>query len=198
MVSVQIMGKIFRAGKPVLSESEERVAAIRYSLDEALAKGVSFYASVYPGAYLTVIVQKNSKDIFGLIVKENHYKTTRHDICPLMPEVKKFAYNTGASIAQTYHDYPAFDSALIHSEVKGASTPCFHAHDVEAFKKFSGLNNIPAEAGQPAGCRLSDESKTFPKAESFPIIIPLYVYYQMVLERGHWLERFEFRCGPEV
>ncbi|VAX41780.1 hypothetical protein MNBD_PLANCTO02-3174 [hydrothermal vent metagenome] len=175
-------GKIFREGKPTLSESKERVAIIKQGLDDALAKDISFYASVSPGAYLRKSPQKNSR-LMRVGRNKKQYKTGHADICPLIPDVKKYAYNVGASIAQTYHDYPAFDAGLIHSEVKGASRPCFHSHDIAAFKKYSGLDNIPAEAGHPRGVNYK-RIKNFPKSRIVPDNYPLYLYYKWYWKNG--------------
>lgn len=165
--------KILKAGKPTLADTEENVKKIREGLDRGLANGVSFYAGLSPGSYL------RSQEKYQRMNRDGTKKHGREDICAVIPELKEYCYNVGASVAQTYQDYPAFDSALLHTEVRGHSRPCFHPHDVEAFKKYSGLD-IPAEAGPPRGVSYT-RLKNFPKNRVVKDNNPLYVYY-----KWHW------------
>lgn len=165
--------KILEAGKPTLADSEENVAEMRAGLDRGLANGISFYASLSPGSYL------RSREALQRVNRDGTTHSSREDICPLIPEIKEFTYNVGASLAQTYQDYPALDAALLHTEVRGHSRPCFHEHDREAFKKFAGID-IPAEAGPPRGVDYK-KLKDFPADRVVPDDDPLYVYY-----KWHW------------
>ncbi|MAC54818.1 MAG: hypothetical protein CME31_19950 [Gimesia sp.] len=165
--------KVLEAGEPTLADSEENVAKMRSGLDRGLANGISFYASLSPGSYL------RSREKLQRVNRDGTTHSSREDICPLIPEIKEFTYNVGASVAQTYQDYPALDSALLHTEVRGHSRPCFHQHDREAFKKFAGIE-IPAEAGPPRGVDYK-KLKNFPSDRVVPDDDPLYVYY-----KWHW------------
>ncbi|MFM7604515.1 MAG: hypothetical protein ACKO8Z_04880, partial [Prosthecobacter sp.] len=49
-----------------------------------------------------------------------------------------------------YGDHPAFSTALINTEVRDASQPSFSPTEVEAYKKFAGMD-IPAEAVNRGG-----------------------------------------------
>ncbi|MCH9652679.1 MAG: hypothetical protein K0U86_00220 [Planctomycetes bacterium] len=168
--------KILKAGKPTLADTEKRVKEIRAGLDRGLANGVSFYAALSPGSYL------RSQEKFQRMNRDGTKKSGREDICPVIPEIKEYCYNVGASVAQTYQDYPAFDSALLHTEVRGHSRPCFHQHDVEAFKKYSGFE-IPVEAGPPHGVSYT-RLKNFPKDRVVKDNNPLYVYYKWHWKKG--------------
>lgn len=165
--------KVLEAGKPTLADSEENVAEIRAGLDRGLANGISFYASLSPGSYL------RTRENLQRVNQDGTTHSSREDICPLIPEIKEFTYNVGASLAQTYQDYPALDAALLHSEVRGHSRPCFHEHDREAFKKFAGIE-IPSEAGPPRGVDYK-KLKNFPADRVVSDNDPLYVYY-----KWHW------------
>ncbi|QDT41516.1 hypothetical protein Pan241w_15790 [Gimesia alba] len=165
--------KIWQAEKPTLADTEENVKTLRAGLDRGLANGVSFYASLSPGSYL------RSRENLQRVNRDGTHPASREDICPVIPEIKQFCYNVGVSMVQTYGDYPAFDSALLHTEVRGHSRPCFHDHDRAAFKKFAGIE-IPSEAGPPRGVdyrRLKD----FPSSRIVKDDHPLYVYY-----KWHW------------
>lgn len=165
--------RIMKAGKPTLADSEQRVNEIRTGLDRGLANGVSFYAALSPGSYL----RKQEK--YQRMNRDGTKKSGREDICPAIPAIKEYCYNVGASVAQTYGDYPAFDSALLHTEVRGSSRPCFHQHDLEAFKKHAGFG-IPAEVGSHYGVSYS-KLKDFPKNRVVKDDHPIYVYY-----KWHW------------
>jgi len=68
-----------------------------------------------------------------------------HDnVCGNFPEVRQFCYNVGASVAQTFGQYPALDGSLIHSEVRDGSDLCFHEHDKAAFRAAAGYD-VPDE-----------------------------------------------------
>jgi len=168
--------KILKAGKPTLADTEEKVKEIRTGLDRGLANGISFYAALSPGSYL------RNQEEFQRMNRDGTKKSGRKDICPVIPEIKEYCYNVGASVAQTYQDYPAFDSALLHTEVRGHSRPCFHQHDLDAFKKYSGFD-IPAEAGPPHGLSYS-QLKNFPKNRVIKDNNPLYVYYKWHWKKG--------------
>lgn len=165
--------KIWQAKEPTLADTEENVKQIREGLDRGLANGVSFYAGLSPGSYL------RSQESLQRVSRDGSHHESREDICPVIPEIKDFCYNVGASVAQTYGDYPAFDSALLHTEVRGHSRPCFHDHDRAAFKKFAGIE-IPAEAGPPRGVDYK-RLKDFPSNRVVKDDNPLYVYY-----KWHW------------
>ncbi len=167
---------ILKAGKPILADSEQRVKANREGLDRGLANGISFYAALSPGSYL------RNREKYQRMNRDGTKKSGRHDICPVIPEIKDYAYNVGASVVQTYQDYPAFDSALLHTEVRGHSRPCFHQHDLDAFKKHSGFD-VPAEAGPPHGLSYS-RLKDFPKDRVVKDNNPLYVYYKWHWKKG--------------
>ncbi|QDT98758.1 LamG-like jellyroll fold domain-containing protein [Gimesia aquarii] len=168
--------KIFKAGKPALADSEQRVTEVRAGLDRGLANGISFYASLSPGTYL------RNQEKYQRMNRDGTKKSSREDICASIPAIKEYCYNVGASVVQTYQDYPAFDSALLHTEVRGHSRPCFHQHDLEAFKKHAGFD-VPAEVGSPYGVSYS-KLKDFPKNRVVKDDHPLYVYYKWHWKKG--------------
>ena len=74
----------------------------------------------------------------------------RENACALFPEVQTFAYNVGASVAKTFGPFPAFEAALIHTEIRDGTSLCFHQHDRDAFRAFAG-HDIPDVAVSHAG-----------------------------------------------
>jgi len=166
-------GKIWEAGKPTDAANSETVQASRTDLDNALANGITLAASLSPGSYL------RSRDELLRVDRSGKPIKVREDICGLNPEIEKFCYNVGASIAKSYGDHPAFGAALLHSEVRGHSRPCFHERDFNAYRKATG-NSIPAEAGPPRGVDYK-RIKGFPTNRVIADNDPLYMYY-----RWHW------------
>ena len=76
------------------------------------------------------------------------------------PKIRDFAYNVGASIAQTFGDHPGLQASLVHSEIRDATALCFHNHDTDAYHQASG-DQIPREAVGKGGVRHS-ALKDFP------------------------------------
>ncbi len=70
----------------------------------------------------------------------------RPSICGLFPELQKLCYNVGASVAQTYGEFPAWRAALPHTEVRDGAGLCYHDHDRAACRQATGAD-IPAEIG---------------------------------------------------
>jgi hypothetical protein len=104
-------------------------------------------------------------------------------VCGLFAEMPEFCYNVGASVAKAYGNHPAMQSAMVHTEVRGHSRPCYHAHDRQAFKVATGLDDIPegvkTQRGTPYG-----EIADFPVTRVIPDDYPLYVYYKWFWKEG--------------
>jgi len=130
--------KIWEAGKAVDPNTEKRMQVARQQLDQALARGLTFSSALAPAVYL------RSDKMYQRVDREGKYFTGREDVCGLFPELQKYCYNVGVSMAKGYGDLPAFGGALLHTEVRGHSRPCFHKHDLKAFQVASGLK-IPKE-----------------------------------------------------
>ncbi len=169
-------GRIWDAGKAVPPADEEKVRAVRESLDKALVEGVSFAASLSPGSYL----RKDKR--FLRVDRAGKSLSKRPDICGLFPEIGPFCYNVGRSVAAAYGDLPAFNAALLHTEVRDAARPCFHPHDLAAFRKAAGID-VPAEVVNRTGVRYQKLSD-FPKDRVIPDDHPLYVYYKWYWKQG--------------
>ena len=167
--------KIWDAGQPTEAGSPESIADTRAALEAALANDLTLAAGLSPGSYA------RGKEEFRRVDREGK-ATAREDVCGLFPEVQKFCYNVGASIAKTYGDHPALGAAMIHTEVRGHSAPCFHPHDFEVFKKHSGID-IPAEVSVQRGVdhtKLAD----FPKSRVIPDDHPIYLFYRWYWKGG--------------
>jgi hypothetical protein len=168
--------KIFLAGKPTAADRPDRVAEVKQMLDEALANDLSIVASLSPGAEL------RADERFQRVDRQGRHNAKHPDICGLLPELRPYCYNVGASVAQTYRDFPAFVGALIHTEVRDAATPCFHAEDREAYRKATGAE-IPPQAASPRGVSYQ-RLAGFPASRVVADDDPLYVYYRWYWKQG--------------
>ncbi|HCU36861.1 MAG TPA: hypothetical protein DGT21_15860 [Armatimonadetes bacterium] len=165
--------KVWEAGAPVQATSDEALPAAYAMLDEALVNGVGVIAGLSPGRWAA------SKEEVRQTLRDG---TKYDEVDGLYPKAQDFCYNVGVSTAQTYGDFPAFDGALIHTEVRGHSRPSFGDIDRQAFREFSGLE-IPDEVETGNGVRYAD-LKDFPPDRIIPDDHPILVYYKWFWERG--------------
>jgi len=168
-------GKIWDEGKPTLANQESRIPEHRAALDKGLIEGVYACASLSPGRWA------REKEELQRVDREGE-PYAKHDVCGLLDEVKQFCHNVGASVAQTYGDYPAFDSALIHTEVRGEGNPCFHEHGRAAFREATGLE-IPEEVVIKNGVEYG-KLPNFPEDRVIEDDDPLYLYYKWYWQHG--------------
>lgn len=169
-------GAIWRAGEPMDPNVAEQLAETRDLLDQALAKGLTFASRSAPATYL----RSNKK--YQRVDRDGKTFVGREDICGLFPEIEKFCYDVGVSMAQGYGDLPAYGGALLHTEVRGHSRPCFHKHDIETFRIASGLD-IPSEVITQRGVDYK-KLKNFPKNRVIPDDDPIYTYYKWFWKTG--------------
>lgn len=168
--------KIMAAGEPTAASAPETVEKTKEMLDNVLANGLTVAASLSPGSAM------RSREEFRRVDREGKPFESREDICGLMPELQKYCYNVGASVVQTYGHFPAFGSAMIHTEVRGHARPCFHEHDRKAFREHAGID-IPDEAITQRGVDYT-KLKDFPESRVIPDDHPLYVYYRWYWKQG--------------
>jgi hypothetical protein len=168
--------KIRKAGEVTEPAEAEKVAETRQMLDEALARGLRVSATLSPGAAM-----RGETDL-QRIDRQGKAYAHRPDICGLCAELGPFCRHVGASVARTYGHFPAFDSALLHTEVRGHARPCFHDHDKAAFRQHAGID-IPAEV---SGSRGVDYRKLddFPATRVIPDDHPIYTYYRWYWKTG--------------
>ncbi len=171
-------GKIFKAGKPAPANDSEKLQQTRRQLDAGFAAGITFASQSAPGTYLRPDpkYQRIGRD-------GKPYSGNREDICASIPEIKTFVHNVGVSLAESYGDLPAFGAALLHTEVRGHSRPCFHPHDRDAFKRASGGLEIPDEVVTQRGVDYK-KIKNFPLDRVIADDDPIYSYYKWQWKKG--------------
>jgi len=168
-------GRIWSAGQPTEADRPEDVADARAMLDEALANGLSIAASLSPASS-----REGESKLLRIDRKGNVQK--QGGVCALSPELQTSCFNVGASMARSYGAWPAFSAALAHTEVRDHANPCFHGHDLEAFRKAAG-SDVPAEVAGRSGV---DGRKLpgFPASRVIADDHPLYVYYRWYWKSG--------------
>lgn len=160
---------IWAAGKPVPAGPPQRITATLQMLDRALANEIGIGASLYAGAFL------KKRDELQRVDREGR-PYARRDCNAALPGLAEFCSNIGASVAKTYGHHPAFQAALINSEVRDDSQLSFSAFDREAYRKFSG-SEIPAEVQIKNGVKWT-ELQDFPADRVIPDDHPILAYYR--------------------
>jgi len=169
--------RIWEAGKPGQAAAPEVRAATCRMLDEALANDMSIVASLSPGSWAATKPALRRVDRTG-----KPYNTKTPDVCGLFPEVQQFCYNVGASVVNSYGGFPAFQAAMLHTEVRDHANLCFHAHDRDAFRKYAGMD-VPPQAASRHGVHYS-RLPGFPASRVIPDEHPLYVFYRWYWKEG--------------
>src|SRR5205823_5520497 len=92
--------------------------------------------------------------------------SSRPDVNAAMPGLTDFCFNVGASVAQTYRAFPAWQAALINTETRDSTQLSFSEFDQTAYRKFAGAD-IPPELETKAGL-------DWAKVKDFPVdrVIP--------------------------
>lgn len=162
--------EVWKAGKPIAAGAEEQVAATRRMLDLALANDFGIAFTLSPGHWL-----KDRKDLQRLDRQGKPY-TPRGDVNAALPGLADFAYNVGASVAQTYDKFPAWQAALIDTEVRDSTQISFSPFDRDAYRKFSG-REMPPEAVSKNGV-LWSSLKDFPADRIIPDDHPILAFYR--------------------
>ncbi|MGD9496189.1 MAG: LamG-like jellyroll fold domain-containing protein [Armatimonadota bacterium] len=166
------LNAIWEAQAPV-APSAEAVAAARAGLDEALRAGMRVVSGLSPGRWA------RGQEDYRRISRDGE---RLEDVCALFPRVQQFCHDVGVSMSEAYGDHPGYDGALLHTEVRGESAPCFHDHDRAAFREFAGYD-IPEQVRDMRGVHY-EQLDGFPTDRVIPDDYPLYVYYRWLWKVG--------------
>ena len=170
-------GAIWDAGKPVVAAKPETVAETKRMLDVALANDLGIVISLSPGHWAA-----EARKEFRRVDRNGKTDDKRPSVCGLFPEMQKFCYNVGASVAQTYSAFPAWQSALLHTEVRDGAGLCYHEHDRAACRQATGAD-IPADVGGKWGVDFA-KLKDFPANRVIADDNPFYRYCQWFWKAG--------------
>jgi hypothetical protein len=161
---------IWAAKKAVLPEKPDYVAKIKGMLDFALANDFGIAFTLSPGGWL-----KNRPDL-QRIGRDGKPYPSRGDVNAALPGLAEFCQNVGASVAQTYRAFPAWQATLINTEVRDSAQVSFSEFDRDTYRKFSG-GDIPAEIVSKNGVEWS-KLKDFPADRVIPDDHPLLKFYR--------------------
>ncbi|MDD4016498.1 MAG: hypothetical protein PHV28_01015 [Kiritimatiellae bacterium] len=168
------ISRIFDAGKPVEPDAPERVAEVKRMLNVALANDFGVCPSLSPGSWA------ERKSPFLRIGRDGKPKGGRPAVCAAFPEMRALCYNVGASMAQTFGAFPAWQAALLHSEVRDGAEVCFHEHDRAAYRQATG-QDYPKDAPSKRGVDYT-KLKDFPPdrviADDHPLLRFLSWYWK--------------------
>jgi len=167
--------KIWDAGAPVQAVSDQELAASYKMLDQALVNDLGIIISVSPGHWL-----ESKPELLRTDASGKPY--ARPNICGNFPEVAQFARNVGASLAQSYGAFPAFDAALIHTEVRDGTQLCFHEHDRAQYRAVTG-KEYPERLGTKNGVQYGNLSG-FPEDRVLPDEDGLLCFYRWFWKEG--------------
>ncbi len=167
--------KIWQSGEPTGPHDPDGTRAVRDMLDEALASDLSIAATLSPGRFA------QGKDDYLRVTRQGTPVKDKN-VCGLFPEVIRFCRNVGVSVGREYGGHPAFDAALIHTEVRDHARPCFHDHDRQAYRDATG-GDIPEQVTSRWGVphsRIDD----FPKDRIIADDHPILRYYRWYWKHG--------------
>lgn len=168
-------GAIWDAGKPTLPEKEEQIEEEKKTLDFALANDFGIAFPLSPGRWL-----KERPELARL--NRNGQPYPRSDVNAALPGLADFCFNVGASLAQTYDHFPAWQATLVNSENRDDSQISCSPFDHEAYRKFSGVD-FPAEVTQKSGVEWS-KLKDFPANRVIADDDPILKFYRWFWTTG--------------
>jgi len=173
-------GKIWKAGEPTEAGNEEQIEKYTAVLDEHLARGIGAVVYLYPGRW--VARSEELLEQYGRVDREGAPYEGKDNVCASFPEVQRYAYDVGASIAKSFGDFPALQASLVHSEIRDGTSLCFHEHDREAYRVFAG-RDIPGEAVSKGGIRYG-KIADFPRDRIVADDDPILKFYRWFWKEG--------------
>lgn len=169
------MAAIWTAGEPTSPAAQSSPDLNQRMLNTALAQDFRIVANLSPGRWV-----RDHHPELRRVDRQGQPRTNRVDVCALSPGLSNFCFNVGASVGQAYGHFPAFDAALLHTEVRDAANLCFHEHDREALRLATGLE-IPVILLNKGGIP-HEKVKGFPAdrviADDHPVLRTLQWYWQ--------------------
>lgn len=170
--------KIWAEGAEAKPGTPERIREGREMLNVALENDVRIVSSLSPGSWLRTA--EVGKPFLRIDRNGNHYG--REDVSGRFPIVQDFCYHTGLAMGRAYGGHPAYESALLHSEVRGESQVSFHDVDIAAYREATGLE-APPEVTIKNGVEYS-KIPNFPENRVIADDDPILTYLEWFWRRG--------------
>lgn len=150
-------------------------------LNRALREDFRLCAVLHP-ARMRYVPENTTSNFIRIDREGKPFKEKQ--VCCLFPEIQEFCRKTGEAVGRAYGRYPAFDLALIHSEVVDHSNPCFHDHDRKAYSIWAHGQEIPDGVMGSWGADYR-QRLDFPKWGVVQKDYPLREYYLWYWKEGH-------------
>jgi hypothetical protein len=157
------------SGKPEPIAADARAGAIQAMFDTALTHQFGIAANLSPGSYL-----KGKDDLQRVDREGKPYE--RRDVNAALPGIAEFGENIGMSVARTFGHHPAFEAAMINTEVRDSSQLSFSEFDRKKYREASG-RDIPEEVTIKNGVPWRDLDD-FPKDRVVPDDHPILEFYR--------------------
>ncbi len=170
--------RIWQAGQPTEAMDAGSVDERAAMLDEHLARGIDLCVYLYPGRWVAL----NEKLSQYLRVDRNGKPAGRENVSASHPDIQRFGYDVGASVARTFGRFPALSMALIHSEIRDGTAISWHDYELEAARKALGFD-IPREAVGKNGVNYAT-LPGFPLDRVVPDDYPLLRFYSWFWKDG--------------
>ena len=180
--------RIRAAGRPAEPGTPAQVAAVRAHARRALAAAIRRRRPLSPGSSA-----RGEKDLLRVDRERQALRRPPRRLRPLPRARLLLLERRRLGRARPTGAIPAFDAALIHTEVRDAARPCFHEHDRAAFAGRHRPEIPDARRRQGRACVLEVSARLprRPRGPRRPSALPLL---PLVLEGGRRLERAEPRA----
>lgn len=168
-------GAVWKAGEPTRIASPEREQEIREMLDLVLAHDFGIAANLSPMRQLS-----DRQELLRVDREGNPYE--RKNVNAALPGLQEYCENVGLSVARTFGDHPAFQAAMINTEVRDGSQVSFSEFDHKAYRAHSG-REIPEEVRIKNGVQWG-QLPNFPADRVIPDDHPVLDYYRWFWTTG--------------
>lgn len=136
--------KVWDAEAPTEAQETSGIAGVLSRLDEMAANGLTLAGTLQPARdAIRFDPALGRYDRDGNLIEGDNVNGN-------FPRVREFCHDYGAAAGISFGDHPAFESALIHSEVRDASQLSFHEVDRAAYRVATG-REFPEEAQAKGG-----------------------------------------------
>jgi hypothetical protein len=163
------------AGRPLDMHADARWQPARRRLDQLLSLGMSGAAMVEPGSWAAGLKEYGRRQRGG--------KPYDHpNVNGLYPRMQSLWHDIGVTVANSLGDMPAFQSALLDTEVRDHTQLSFSDIDKQAYHRFSG-QDIPENTSSVYGVNYRS-LRGFPSDRIIPDNFSLLDYYRWFWKQG--------------
>ena len=164
--------------KPVSPQAAYLLDKVYSILNEALVDDIGIISQIAPHSY------NNHLSPYYRIDRAGKWYPSHgeNNLCGLFKEIQDYYYNVGASVAQTYGEYPSLSAAIINTEIRDHANLCFHPHDRKAYKDYSG-KDIPENVKNKYGVSYSTLEQ-FPAKHIIPDDDAILSYLKWYWQKG--------------